>query len=81
MNRQQRSTISIEHDGRRFSAIRVVEGTRTLSQYLIANDRKEPDSGRYKPGREAEMESMANLILWQLATRGSLGQPPLEPDE
>jgi hypothetical protein len=81
MKRQQRSTISIEHNGHRYSAIRIVEGTRSLSQYLIANGRKEHDSGTYKPGREAEMKSMADLILWQLSTRGSLGQPPLESDE
>ncbi len=81
MKRQQIFPVSIEQNGRTYTATRIVEGTRVLSQHLVVNGQKESDSATYKPGQEVCMELMAKLILGQLATSGSLGQLPLEPDK
>jgi hypothetical protein len=81
MTEKTETTIWQAINGNRYSAVRVVEGTRKLRQYIVFRGHIEHDSGTYAPGDEGIMAAHAELLLWQLVVRGLPGQAPLEPNE
>lgn len=74
-------TITVTVNGNTYKATRKITGTRKLSQTLIFQGHTESDSKTYSPADRKEMDIVANLILWQLVTRGWTGQAPLESPE
>lgn len=67
-------------NGNNYSAVRVVEGTRKLRQYIFFRGHTEHDSGTYIPDNESIMLRFAKLLLWQIVVKGLPGQAPLEPN-
>jgi hypothetical protein len=76
-----KDTITVTVNGNTYQATREITGTRKLHQSLTFQGHTEADSKTYLPTERKEMDIVANLILWQLVTRGWTGQFPLESPE
>lgn len=81
MPTHQEFPISVTIDGQIFSAKRVVTGTRKRRQYIEFRGHIEHDSITYCIHNIGQMEPVAELILWQVLTKGWPGQSPLAPPE
>ena len=58
--------ISIETSGREFVGRRSIEGTRKLLQTIHYGTESKHDGHAYRPGEEAQMDSIARSILREL---------------
>lgn len=76
--------LSIVVDGQTFTAERRISGQRKLRQVVVFMGHEEHDSQTYTPAQAGAMRATAELILWQLVTKGWPGRsalaPPARPD-
>lgn len=76
-----KNTITVIVNGNTYTATREITGARKLRQTIQFQGHTEPDCKTYLPSERKEMDIVANLILWQLVTKGWMGQAPLESPE
>lgn len=70
-------TIEIDVGGKRYQGERVIEGTITLDQYVIYNDKCVADLKGYSSSKmDTEMKVYAELILSELVSGRTLSAQP-----
>lgn len=66
-------SLTIEYRGRQYTGRRTITGSRKMFQTVYYGGRSKDDGHPYKPGEEANMRLIAEIILRELVEEESRG--------